>query len=75
MRKLRNGKLPRLTKAAPVRCRIQTLAAGFPRLDSSYYSALLEFKLRQEKKKNKPKNYKHMRSPILKTKSQSSKHS
>ena len=55
MRKLRNGKLPRLTKAAPVRCRIQTLAAGFPRLDSSYYSALLEFKLGQEKKKKQTK--------------------
>lgn len=56
MRKLRNGKLPKLTKAAPVRCRIQTLAAGFPRLDSSYYSALPEFKLGQKKEKKKTTN-------------------
>ena len=63
MRKLRNGKLPKLTKAATLRPRIQTLAVGFPRLDSSYYSVLPEFKLGEKKKKN----YKYMRSPILKT--------
>lgn len=51
MRKLRNGKLPKLTKAATLRPRIQTLAVGFPRLDSSYYSVLPEFKLGEKKKK------------------------
>lgn len=51
MRKLRNGKLPKLTKAATLRPRIQTLAVGFPRLDYSYYSVLLEFKLGEKKKK------------------------
>lgn len=53
MRKLRNRKLPKLTKAVTVRPRIQTLAGGFPRRDSLYYSVLPEFKLREEKKKNK----------------------
>lgn len=64
MRKLRNRKLSKLTKAVTIRPRIQTLAGGFPRRDSLYYSVLPEFKLQEEKK---TQNYKCVRSPIRKT--------
>ena len=71
MRKLRNGKLPKLTKAATLRPRIQTLAVGFPRLDSSYYSVLPEFKLGEKKKKTTNT----WEAQFWRLKSQSSKHS